>query len=81
MNWTFLGGAVFGFLSAFCAACLIYLLTDVLDKANGDTFDGRGDDLPLVIDRKLAAHVVRLLGHDNRPAVEELVKQLKRALS
>jgi hypothetical protein len=80
MEWSFFSGAIFGFLLAFCVALLIYLLTDTLDKVNADD-SGREEKTPLVIDRRLARYVVKLLEHDNRPAVEELVKQLKRALS
>jgi hypothetical protein len=79
MSWTFFSGAVFGFLSAFSVALLIYLLTDVLDSYNGDARDVFVT--PLVIDGMLARRVVKILEDDNRPAVEELVRQLKRALS
>jgi hypothetical protein len=79
MEWSFFSGAIFGFLLALCVSMLIYLLTDTLDKANSDTL-GEEEKTPLVIDRRLAQYAVKLLERDNRPAIEELVRQLKRAL-
>lgn len=82
MDWSFLGGMIFGILSAFCALALIYLFSDILDKVHDETLDGRSEEkVSLVIDRMLANHVVRVLCYDNRPAIEDLVRLLKRTLS
>jgi hypothetical protein len=73
----FFGGMFFGVLLAFCVAALIWLLVGAAEKA--DELD-KDQATPLVIDRRLAKYVVKILQHDNRPAVEELVRQLKRAM-